>query len=125
MGFERKFEVLPDAEKVELQKSKEGIFVKDDILFRRVAKKVVFVTGGKQYKRFNVQICIPSDNNIKRAVLYSVHGIPISGHDGKARSRQRLEDLDWWPSYEKDLASWVDSCFFARSEKPWNPEGTV
>ena len=88
-----KFEVLPDAEKVELQKSKEGIFVKDDILFRRVAKKVVFVTGGKQYKRFNVQICIPSDNNIKRAVLYSVHGIPISGHDGKARSRQRLEDL--------------------------------
>ena len=43
-----KFEKLSDAEKLALQTNQEGFFLKDDILFRRVTRRLVFVEEGEQ-----------------------------------------------------------------------------
>ena len=88
------FESLPDADRDRLLESGEGFFIRDNILFRRVETQPKYISGRQIYKRFHVQICVPKE--LRRPFLYSLHGMPISGHDGVERTRARLEAMYWW-----------------------------
>ena len=88
MELKEQFFSLPEAEQGALLAKKEGFFVKDDILFRREEAPSQFASEKQLFLKFNIQICVP--RTLRRAVLYSVHGLPISGHDGQQRSRVRL-----------------------------------
>ena len=65
------------------------------------------------------QICVPS--SMRRAVLYSVHGLPISGHEGTRRTLARLRNHFWWKKMEKDVKHWVNSCLYCQRRKQSRP----
>ena len=113
------FEGLPDADRDRLLESGEGFFIRDNILFRRVETQPKYISGRQIYKRFHVQICVPKE--LRRPFLYSLHGMPISGHDGVERTRARLEAMYWWKGYKRDVKAWVGSCFYCQKRKPNKP----
>ena len=113
------FETLSKTDQDTLQKEGEGFFVKGDILFRRVEVIHKFVVKGKSYKRYNIQVCVP--RSMRRAVLYSVHGIPVAGHDGVQRTREKLERNYWWKTYGRDITDWVSHCFYCQKRKTLKP----
>ena len=113
------FFALSKADQEALVSKKEGFFVRDDILFRRVEAKQEYAFEEQLFMKYHIQICVP--NTMRRAVLYSVHGLPISGHDGQQRSRVRLEQNFWWPTYKKDIGAWVKSCMYCQKRKTLKP----
>lgn len=92
-----------------------GFFVRDDVLFRRARAKAPPDTR----PRYVVQICIP--RALRRAILYSVHGLPISGHEGVARTYKRLFRHYYWENMPKDCKTWVAACLYCQRRKPPQP----
>ena len=72
-----------------------------------------------KHKSIQRQICVPTA--IRRAVLYSVHGLPIAGHDGQTRTLARLRQHFWWKGMEKDVKCWVSSCLYCQRRKQSRP----
>ena len=58
---------------------------------------------------------------MRRAVLYSVHGLPISGHEGTRRTLARLRNHFWWKKMDKDVKHWVGSCLYCQRRKQSRP----
>ena len=69
--------------------------------------------------RWQQQVCVPA--SMRRAVLYSVHGLPMSGHDGVKRTTSRLRRYFWWSSYARDVKAWVNSCMYCQKRKTPRP----
>ena len=65
------------------------------------------------------QVCVPS--SVRRAVLYSVHGLPISGHDGFHKTLSRARQHFWWRHMERDVRHWVKSCLYCQRRKQSRP----
>jgi transposase InsO family protein len=88
------------------------------VLMRRTTLAMPFRSG--EGKETVDQICVPQV--YRRAVLYSVHGIPMSGHDGVQRTLARLRQRFWWNKCEIDVAAWVKSCVFCNRRKGGQPK---
>ena len=58
---------------------------------------------------------------MRRAVLYSVHELPISGHEGARRTLVRLGNHFWWKKMDKDVKHWVGSCLYCQRRKQSRP----
>ena len=110
-------ENLLKGESVACDKSK--FFLKDDVLFRQAHINTLFKKKKVRNSDKATQICVPSD--LRRAVLYSVHGLEISGHDGVARTQLRLARHFWWPTANKDCKAWVRSCLHCQRRKKGRP----
>ena len=110
-------------------KSARGKFIiKDDIVYRHVLITPLFNEKKLRKSDKAFQICVPHD--MRRAVLYSVHGLEISGHDGVARTQARLSRHFWWPKVNQDCKAWVQSCLYCQRRKrgrPWKhgPYGSL
>jgi hypothetical protein len=62
-------------------------FLREGLMMRRTNKPHLFKKNRKAFEVVE-KICIPiSTNNwIRKIFLYSVHGLPLSGHDGIKRT---------------------------------------
>lgn len=93
-----------------------GFFLLNGVLMTNTAMPARFSPRDRRGRRqFAQQICVPQ--SMRRCVLYSVHGLPISGHDGVLKTMLRLRKNFWWKSYARDTKAWVKSCFCQRRKK--------
>ena len=59
---------------------------------------------------------------MRRTILYSVHGLPISGHDGVLRTQMRLRRHFFWEGMLDDCKRWVKSCLYCQRRKRPKPK---
>jgi hypothetical protein len=71
---------------------KETLYLRDGLLMRKTVLPMRFRSGDPAGEGSETvdQICVPQ--SLRRAVLYSVHGVPISGHDGVLKTQLRLRE---------------------------------
>ena len=78
-----------------------GYFKEDGVLYRR------WVPTGRPEMSIE-QLVLPK--RCRRTVLEMAHEIPISGHQGKEKTRQRVLRRFFWPSVYKDIEGYCRSC---------------
>ena len=94
----------------------EGFFLLNGVLMTN--NRVPGRFRKRSRERFTLQqICVPHSMRT-RAVLYSVHGLPLAGHDGVLRTTLRLRQDFWWKSFAQDVKKWVRSCHCQRRKTP-------
>jgi hypothetical protein len=96
-------------------------FLNDDLLMRRTPTPTKFAKKVSKPFHFYNQICIPNDNKIQNAVLYTMHGLPISGHDGVKRTTLKTARHFYWPDMRKRIKMWVKSCLPCCKRKTARP----
>jgi exodeoxyribonuclease III len=112
----RIFNKVKNTDEQLLQKRKErselGPFLYKGVLMmnNRIPNKLKHKSTSRS--EVKSQICVP--HTIRRAVLFSVHGLPISGHEGIRRTLHKLRQHFWWNSYATDVKKWCDSCYCKR-----------
>jgi transposase InsO family protein len=95
-----------------------AFYLQKGVLMRRTNFPMRFRGVGEGSETVD-QICVPK--SMRRAVLLSAHGIPMSGHDGVLRTQMRVREHFWWPHYDKDVTAWVRSCVFCQRRKTNKP----
>jgi hypothetical protein len=56
------------------------------------------------------QICVPQDEEIRRAILTEAHNSRYSIHPGCTKMYQDLKDRFWWKNMRVDIAEFVARC---------------
>jgi transposase InsO family protein len=82
----------------------ENYAVAHDILYKRVAKKLVPVIPSSLYKK----------------VAQIFHDHPISGHLGVDRTHKRLKSHAFWPGMRKYVQNYIKTCDICQKCKPSN-----
>lgn len=73
----------------------------------------------KRTKEGSSVICVPA--SLKRVFLFSVHGLPISGHEGIAKTYNRLRGQYYWKGMYADCEKWVRACIYCQRRKFGRP----
>jgi len=102
------------------QAGKGTFFLKDGLLLRRTLPAMLFHKQSKRHSDMITQICVP--RTMRRTILYSVHGLPVSGHDGVLRTQMRLRRHFHWDGMLKDCKKWVKSCLYCQRRKRPRPK---
>ena len=105
-----------------IEGTEPGYYKLNGVLMVNRPCKEQWVTSGEINISKNTlrrQICVPS--SMRRAILYSAHGLPISGHEGTRRTLARLRNHFWWKKMEKDVKHWVSSCLYCQRRKRSRP----
>ena len=54
------------------------------------------------------QIAVPMEE--REEVMHQVHGAPLSGHLGRARTLRRAQQGYYWPQFRQDITAWCARC---------------
>ena len=109
---------------IENGKAEEIPFELTDGLLVRTTKTPHKFKKKRKYNYQTVsQICVPTstNNHMRNAFLYSIHGLPIAGHDGIKRSTAKAEKKYWWPNMKKDIKQWCNGCISCQQRKRSRP----
>lgn len=79
-----------------------GFFKRDGLLYRR------WTPPGRGEESEVEQLVLPRD--CRKAVLELGHEIPLAGHLGKEKTRQRILRRFYWPTLCKDVEDFCQSC---------------
>ena len=56
-------------------------------------------------------ICVPSDEEIKKQIMYEAHNTRYMMHPIMTKMYKELKSQFWWPSMKKDVVDCVARCF--------------
>lgn len=59
---------------------------------------------------FGKRIYIPNDDDLKLDILKQYHDVASAGHQGVRRTRNRIQELYFWPGMEEFIRKYVRSC---------------
>eukprot|EP00118_Oscarella_pearsei_P024332 m.304090 g.304090 ORF g.304090 m.304090 type:complete len:700 (+) comp40844_c0_seq33:2686-4785(+) len=96
---------------VQCRQAWESLKLKDGVLYREVA-----IRSGSKARERDVLV-VPEE--LKSEVLKQMHD--GSGHLGIEKTREKVKELFWWPSYSSDVVKWVERC--APCEQKRKPVG--
>ena len=54
--------------------------------------------------------CVPSDEEIKKQILYETHNITYDMHPGTTKMYRDLNKHFWWPRVKRDMVEHVARC---------------
>ena len=83
------------------EQNETGYFKEDGVLYRR------WVPTGKLEMSIEQLVLL---KRCRGTVLEMAHEIPISGHQGKEKTRQRVLRRFFWPSVYKNIEDYCRSC---------------
>ena len=66
--------------------------------------------GEDNILRFRGRICIPVDQELKRAILDEGHRSRLSLHPGMTKMYQDLNKVYWWSGMRRDITEYVAAC---------------
>ena len=73
----------------------------------------------QRWKNFSIQdgyllhkgrICVPTDKDIRRQILYECHDSPSAGHSGIRKTYALVRRQFYWPGLHKDVQDYVLHC---------------
>jgi hypothetical protein len=70
--------------------------------------KGIMVADGVVYD--NGRIVVPARDNIKAAIVHSLHDSKPAGHPGRARTLALVQQCFKWPSQKRFVNQYVDGC---------------
>ena len=74
----------------------------------------------RTFDRTKLRIVVPT--SLKAFILYSHHGLPIAGHDGRKRVYASLCESYYWDGMAKDTRRWVRACTTCARRKTPRPQ---
>ena len=115
-----------------LQKVKEAV-LKDDQYqqWKQAEQRGVFKTLGELLWRTEgggLQLVIPNAIDIRDAILQECHSSAAAGHQGTAKTYERVSRRFWWPGMRQDIADYVlhcDPCQRNKHRRRDKPQGLL
>ena len=89
-------------------------------------KKVQLVKNGdmidfsiKEYGSlyFQNRLCVPTDNELKKKLLYEAHNTVFTMHLGGNKMHQDLKQYYWWRGIKRDVIEYVSKCLTCQQVK--------
>ena len=70
---------------------------------------------------------IPDEGDLRKECMQMMHDHPFAGHMGEDKTKEQLSRLYWWPTWRKDVTTYVRECSTCQRNKPSNlkPAGTL
>jgi len=100
--YDRKVTALEEASRSAYKKAREmAIWEKNDGLVLR-----------------NGLVVVPRNRELQRKIIVICHDGPISGHPGRLKTREVIQQDYWWPGMIWDVNKYVDSCPICPKVKP-------
>ena len=67
--------------------------------------------------RFRGRVYVPEELGLREEILKLLHDAPTAGHQGVTKTRKRLAESYFWPSYPKDVRRYVSTCAVCQRTK--------
>ena len=80
-------------------------------------RKPEFNVCGDGTLRFGDRLCVPDDEELKKALMIEAHCTPYSVHPGSTKMFRDLRDLYWWTNMRRDIAHFVEQCLTCQQVK--------
>ena len=66
---------------------------------------------------FHNRLCVPTDNELKKKLLYEAHNTVFTMHPGCNKMYQDLKQYYWWRGMKRDLIEYVSKCLTCHQVK--------
>ena len=63
------------------------------------------------------QVCVPDDNDLRKAILEEAHSGSFAIHPGSTKMYQDLKMSFWWSGMKKDVSEFVTKCLVCQRVK--------
>ena len=63
------------------------------------------------------RVCVPSDSELKKAILDEAHSGSFSMHPGSTKMYQDLKVSYWWSGMKRDVSEFVTKCMMCQKVK--------
>jgi hypothetical protein len=92
-----------------------GFYLYNGVLMTNSMIPARFKKRSRTKSTLQQQICVP--RSMRRAVLYSCHGLAIAGHSGLLKTSTKLRANFWWKGWMKDVKKWCKACHCQRRKQ--------
>ena len=66
---------------------------------------------------FKDRVCVPDDNDLRKAILEEAHSESFVIHPGSTKMYQDLKMLFWWSGMKRDVSEFVSKCLVCQRVK--------
>ncbi|EOX93994.1 DNA/RNA polymerases superfamily protein [Theobroma cacao] len=63
------------------------------------------------------RICVPKDDQLRRAILEEAHSSAYALHPGSTKMYRTIKESYWWPGMKRDIAKFVAKCLTCQQIK--------
>ena len=63
------------------------------------------------------RVCVPDDNDLRKAILEEAHSGSFSIHPGSTKMYQDLKVSYWWSRMKRDVSEFVTKCLVCQKAK--------
>ncbi|WRX20683.1 Reverse transcriptase domain - like 10 [Theobroma cacao] len=92
----------------ELQKSDDEF--KQEVQKLRDGGTNEFRLGDDGILMLGNRVCVPKDDQLRRAILEEAHSSAYALHPGSTKMYRTIKESYWWPSMKRDIAKFVAKC---------------
>nr|CAD1818449.1 unnamed protein product [Ananas comosus var. bracteatus] len=76
-----------------------------------------FGVGSDGALRFRNRLCVPKDEDVRKAILQEAHQSPYSVHPSGTKMYKDLKVHYWWPGMKKEIGESVAQCLTCQQVK--------
>ena len=100
---------------LEAQRKDEKI----DVIVSQIGngKEIKFTVNEDGVLYYKDRVCVPDDNDLRKAILEEAHSGSFSMHPGSTKMYQDLKMSFWWSGMKKDISEFVTKCLVCQRVK--------
>ena len=80
-------------------------------------KEIEFTINEDGALYFKDRVCVPDDNDLRKAILEEAHGGSFAIHPGSIKMYQDLKMSFWWSGMKRDVSEFVTKCLVCQRVK--------
>ena len=80
-------------------------------------KETEFTVNENGVLYYNDRVCVPDDNDLRKAILEEAHSGSFAIHSGSTKMYQYLKMSFWWSEMKRDISEFVTKCLVCQRVK--------
>ena len=80
-------------------------------------KEIEFTVNGNRVLYYKDRVCVPDDNDLRKAILEEAHSGSFAIHPGSTKMYQDLKMSFWWSGMKRDVSEFVTKCLVCQRVK--------
>ena len=80
-------------------------------------KEIEFTVNEDGVLYYKDRVCVPDDNDLRKAILEEAHSGSFSIHPGSTKMYQDLKMSFWWSEMKRDISEFVTKCLVCQKVK--------
>ena len=80
-------------------------------------KEVEFTVNEDGVLYYKDRVCVPDDNDLRKAILEEAHSGPFAIHPGSTKMYQDLKMSFWWSGMKREISEFVTKCLVCQRVK--------